>query len=351
MIEVRLLTPEYEEAYETFVLSMRDSLIYASLKYRDFLRTVLPNGEPRYLIAVEKGAVIGVLPAFLATSQKYGKILNSLPFYGSHGGLLVNSRVDAHEIKRSLLVSLSNLEISEDVSSSTIIASPFSEDRELYVSLFSPTHQDVRIGQISVLPDGPDDLRLPDQLMDGFHQKTRNAVRKGNKAGFTVRRSNSDDDFSWLQAVHAQNMAIAGGFPKSSQIFDQIRKHFSAEDEYCLFIAELSSERVAGLLMLYFNKRAEYYTPVIIERFRSEQALSFLIFYAMQDAVQRGCREWNWGGTATHQKDLYRFKNRWGSFDHPYNYYVRVRDQNLMMIEPRLLSAEFPFFYLFPFKS
>jgi hypothetical protein len=349
-VDVRLLTRADDAAYGALVASRSDSLIYLSLAYRNFLEEMLPHGRAVYLAAEEDGRIVGVLPAFVGDSVAYGKVINSLPFFGSHGGVVVApDHADSAAVKRLLLRAFKELVRQEGARAFTVISSPFEPDNWIYVEELQPTHRDERIGQISPLPTGADENAVADRLMESFHQKTRNMVRKGLKGGFTVRQSVDGEDLIWLQRVHEQNMIAAGASPKPLAVFQALQKYLGSD--HCIYIAESGTDRAAGLLVLFFNGRAEYYTPAIVEQYRNDQALSLVIFHAMQHAVQRGAHEWNWGGTAPHLDAIHRFKKRWNAADLPYYYYIGVLDPGLAGVTTTELSAALPYFYLFPFNK
>ena len=96
-----------------------------------------------------------------------------------------------------------------------------------------------------------------------------------------------------------------------------------------IFIAEKEGIKIAGLLLFYFNKSIEYFTPVIVNEFRSLQPLSLLIFEAMKDGISRNYEFWNWGGTWLTQDGVYRFKKMWGSEDLKYFYYVKIIQKDI----------------------
>src|SRR2546426_8885966 len=93
-MRIELLGPSREEEYAALVHARSESLVYASLPYRNFLRCVLPTSRDVYLVADDGGRMVGVLPAFLATVEGRGKVLNSLPFFGSHGGVMTARGVE-----------------------------------------------------------------------------------------------------------------------------------------------------------------------------------------------------------------------------------------------------------------
>ena len=161
-----------------------------------------------------------------------------------------------------------------------------------------------------------------------YHQKTRNMVRKAMKMVSSVDIDN--DAFDFLRRVHRENMRVLGGIAKPDAFFDLVPKHFDAGADFDFFVAEVGGERSAALLVFYFNEAAEYYTPVVRAEARTTQALSLLIHRAMTNAVERGCRKWNWGGTWSTQHGVYQFKSRWGTQDRPYTYYIKLQYRDVL---------------------
>ena len=87
-IKVETLGPELEEAYDQYVSRNEQSLLYHGVKYKYFLKALLGCDE-EYLLAVEGGTIRGVLP-LMYTSGSGGYVYNSLPYYGSNGGILAD---------------------------------------------------------------------------------------------------------------------------------------------------------------------------------------------------------------------------------------------------------------------
>ena len=58
------------------------------------------GGTPRYLGAWSEGRLLGLLPTFVAEAGP-GRVLNALPWYGSHGGCVVEDGRD--DARRALL--------------------------------------------------------------------------------------------------------------------------------------------------------------------------------------------------------------------------------------------------------
>ena len=94
-MRVTILREGEDEQYDCLLRSDPHTLIYASSGYRDVLTHVL-GAQAHYLVAREGGEMRAALPCFLSAPGIYGAVLNSLPFYGSNGGVVPGSaRSDA----------------------------------------------------------------------------------------------------------------------------------------------------------------------------------------------------------------------------------------------------------------
>jgi lipid II:glycine glycyltransferase (peptidoglycan interpeptide bridge formation enzyme) len=204
---------------------------------------------------------------------------------------------------------------------------------------------DERIGQLTPLPSAGD---VDATLLQSFHYKTRNMIRKAEKLGVKVEVDN--DAMSFLLKVHEENMREIGGLAKSQRFFDLLPQHFRSGNDYRLYVARLDGEPVAAVLVFFYNRTAEYYTPVVLKEHRNSQALSAAIFRAMCDAATQGYLWWNWGGTWLSQDGVYRFKSRWGTKDLSYRYYTCVHNPAILKVGRAELLAAYPSFYTVPFS-
>src|SRR3989339_651523 len=87
------LNTQYEKAYNEFLLRNEHSLLYASVNYKLMLEAYL-KCESNYLLVLEGKRVLGVFPMMLKRNRKYGNVMNSLPFFGSYGGIFVDESID-----------------------------------------------------------------------------------------------------------------------------------------------------------------------------------------------------------------------------------------------------------------
>lgn len=347
-MKICLLEDLGPELYEAFLAQISSSMLTHSLRYRNFLLSSLPRSTSHYLCAVQEGKIVGVLP-LMSSGGPVGPVFNSLPFFGSHGGLLLlpNSGI---EVARALLDMAESVCLENGAFSLTIVESPFGSFSHTALELW-PT--DERIGQVTALPRCLEDEQVDQVLMDRFHGKTRNAIRKASKIGYEVSVENTREAFKDLWAIHGENMVAIGGKPKDSGVIDAIWSAFEPKKDFQLYLAKEGSQTISALLVFYYEDFVEYWMPVTKESHRSNQPLSLLIFTAMRDAVMdRKMSYWNWGGTWKSQSGVYSFKSRWGTRDFPYSYFTRVfREGHLLVSDFESLLPSYPGFYIAPLAS
>jgi hypothetical protein len=361
---IRWLTTDDEPLYRAHVDDSPEALVYATPEFRSFLHDVA-GGEPGCLIAERDGRIVGSLPLFTTRVEGVGAIVNSQPWYGSHGGCTLTDPDDA--ASRTELLSSYRKHLAEsNAVFATMVLTPYEEQRlEQYAQVLRPDVMDERVGQINQLPrlgcgdeseDGesgpPDGDAIADALMmDMYQQKTRNLVRKSLRQGF--KRTTADDDEAWrfLHEVHTENMTAIGGRIKPWAHLKALRRRIPAE-ERSLSIAWLDREPVAALLLLHHGTMTEYFIPVARQAHRNKQPLTYLIHLAMIDAVARGDTRWNWGGTWPTQHSLHHFKRGWGAMDHRYSYLIHCSDRGRELLASggvSGVSSAVPWYFLFPF--
>ena len=162
-----------------------------------------------YWLALEDGRVTGVLP-LMASDGPFGRVLNSLPYYGSNGGVLAKSRLASEALWRQFDESVS----AEGVVAATIVSNPLLSDQPPPVAY---DLMDERIGQFTSLAFDGDMDEAVFATIDG---STRRNIRKARKSGVVVGVDNSAIDF--LEAVHRENMAEIGGAAKSPRFFEDL---------------------------------------------------------------------------------------------------------------------------------
>lgn len=337
-MEIEILKEQHYQAYDAFLLSCEDSLLYQSSRYMALLVDLLGCRQATLLARDKQGNLLAALPLMEADGP-FGVVVNSLPFFGSNGGVIGSSAAACHALLRTYNTRVAQ----KDVAAATVVENPLTCNRSI---LWRHELTDERIGQFTPIGYA---LNHGDALMASFHHKTRNAIRKAWKLGATVSVENDALDF--LVGIHELNMHEIGGAAKSRRFFELVPRHFRPDEDFRVYVTRIDGEAVAAVLVFYFNQAVEYFTPVLRKEQRESQALSAAIYQAMCDASKRGYRLWNWGGTWLSQDGVYRFKSRWGTKDLPYRYFTTVRNPAVLKAGRRALLAGYTSFYTVPFTA
>ena len=324
------------DVYASFLASTPGATFYASDVYRRLVER-LCGGRSTYLGAWRDGALEGVLP-LMSSSGAHGTIVNSLPFFGSYGGVLAANE----EAAGALAASWAQVARAPGVVSATAIDNPFAPS----VSILSQWRAtDERVAQWTVLPP----LEAgPEALLVGLDGSARRNIKRAESSGVCVEPEGS---FAWLEDIHRENMAEIGGRPKPSDFFTAIPEIMREGTDYRIYTARVEGRPIAGLLVFLFQNFVEYITPVTAPGDRDLQPTAAILARAMSDAVAEGRRIWNWGGTWTSQTGVYRFKRKWGACERRYSYRTVVNDPALPTVAAAEIARAYPGFYAFRFDS
>lgn len=317
-----------------------NSLLYVSQRYIDLTAGHL-DARPSWLVARRGADVVGYLP-FMTKEGPLGPVVNSMAYYGSNGSV-VQAECD-DQAKAALIERFYDDAAQDGACSATLITNPLEHDAEFYEGHCRATYRDERIGQITQLPSAD----AKDTLMSLFSNPRPRNIRRAMKEGIQVEARQDDAALDFLFKTHVVNMEAIGGLSKSWSFFADTKAKMAPED-WTIYVATLDGEPISALLLFYFNKTVEYFTPVTVERFRNAQPLALIVHDAMLDAIDAGFAYWNWGGTWKSQGGVYDYKKRWGTTDHPYFYYVRLLNEAVLQQAPDALLEQYPGFYVLPF--
>ena len=332
---------------EQFLLQDPLNLIYCTPKYISLVEKI--SGAPHKVLAKIEGNQIKGLMSFIEKEGPFGKVINSLPYYGSHGGVIT----DDLQTEKEILEAFVNYCNANSVISATIIPSFFKENTELYSGFFEPDFEDERIGQfvnMSEIKTGTKE-EIGERLMEKFHSKTRGHIRKAIKSEVSVKVNSGKEVLDFLKHTHEVNCKAINIVAKTDSFFYGLHEIFEEDKDFKIYTAWHNDKPIAAMLCLYYNGTIEYYCPATIEEFRVLQPLSLLAYNAMIDGVVNGYKYWNWGGTSLTAQGVYDFKARWGTTDKNYKYYTRVFDKSIYKLKKEDIMANYPYFFVIPFNK
>lgn len=327
-------------AYTSIVERSADALIYHSPQFLRFLSESIPSAQFRAFLVSGRAA----LPAMIMRTSQ-GTVLNSLPYFGSHGDFVVTSECQRADIKH-VAQAMSAFCEDEGIDAINIVSHPCHSEmnRELFPALSAWDH---RLGQLSPLTAADSRLAAMEQTLAACSGKARNLARKGLRGGFVIRQSVNDSDWAELARLHRLGIEALGGRPKSLSEFLALRNALG--DSCKLYTARRDGLVCGVLLMLYYRDWVEYFTPASDPAARQDQVIPALVAEAMVDARLSGANWWNWGGTWASQRGVRHFKAGWGAQEFPYTYWGGLLTDQLRSQMPDALAAAFPRFYVRPF--
>ena len=323
-------------------------MFFHSIPYIDLLEDLL-SVRSYIIVAWESGRIVGFIPTFIKYNKEYGNIMNSSPFFGSHGGFIVDSRLDylkKKEIKKELLQRYYELSVDKNCVLSTIITSPFDRDILFYEDNLDYKFRGYRIGYLKELNIGFNSSE--ERLLRSLHRIRRRAITKSEQ----ILKLEYSDDFNDLYEFHKQNIEARGLF-KTYRFFERIKKYFK-EDEYELSYALMNGDIIGGILVFYFKDVVEYFSTGFDLEYKSQQPITFLIYEALKKAIKMGFKYWNFGGTSLpSQKGVADFKKSWGSNEYPYYYYTLQHQEitKIMNLRRGEILEKYKWFYVLPFEE
>lgn len=325
------------------------ALYYATPEYLKMLESVV-GGTILIYAYYQTGKMMMALPAMMKMGEA-GPVMNSLPFFGSNPGFVIHDELRQFSgIKERLSEMV--VRSMRGFAAATILNPPPSlfslrsvidEKNQLPNGFFVGAE---RIGAITAL-DVP-------VLMDSFHQKTRNMIRKAQKNEIKIREAEDSVRkmaiLGMIRNHHRLNMQSIGGPVKPDEFFQSlVWKNFPG---LSIYYATYQGDFAAGLIVFRKGAVAEYFMPVIVEGYRSFAPLNLLIYEAMQKENRKGASFWNWGGTTLPgMEGVYRFKKRFGAYTTNYHYYTIVNNPAILLQSPEWIMKQYPYFFVIPFDK
>ncbi len=334
------VTPlESVDPYEVdrFLEAHEEALLYQSPRFLRFLKAIL-GCEDLSCVALHEKRIVGLLP-LLARAGPRGKVYNSLPFFGSNGGVLSRHP----EARDALLAEYAARLRTPGALAGTIVENPFSPPVNC-----NPVHnlKDTRVAQFTSLP--PDASGF-DTFFGRLDSSARRNARKASSEGVTVAAESAE--LAGLSDLHQAAMEANGGRCKPRRFFEELPRMFEPDRDFSIYVARREGRPVAALQVFFFNRTVEYYVPAVHPEYRSLQALPLILAGAMREAVMRGMRRWNWGGTWTTQEGVHRFKKKWAAEERLYSYHVQLNDTSILDWSADAILSAYPDFFVVPFSA
>lgn len=294
---VKALQASEYEAWDAFVLNHPLGSPFHLTAWKKSIEEIF-RYRPFYLMVVDGQKVRGVLPLFLIENILVGKALLSSPF-AVYGGALA----DSQEAQNALREEVGRLAESLRVQ--------YVELRNAYpeqVLGFSPLMRYVTFTQ----EIGPKE----EAILEAIPRKTRAAVRKSLKQGFTMEVSKGDSRV--FEDLYNRNLRRLGTPSFPSKFFPELLRNFG--DRIDIREVAVGGRVASAVLNFYFRDQVLPYYGASDPAFHAVAPNNFMYFDLMRWAGQNGYRTFDFGRSKKNMGGSYDFKAHWGMVERPLPY-------------------------------
>ena len=336
-MKLEILEKINDSDYNEIVDDSKKSTFYTSYKFLEFIKENLKI-KPSFIVSYEKSKINGVFPFFIKEGE-YGKVINSLPFFGSYGGIISeNTKID-----KAIITEFNNYNKKNDVLSSVIIDNPFCKNEKIYSQFFNCTDIENRLIQSIILNSNSN------EIWNNFEKRTRWSVRKSEKNNVEIIKfEHESEELENFYNLHLESMKKKNGRPKPKKLFSLLTKNFVNDRDYNIFIAKKDGRSISYILVFYYKNFSEYYLPAYDPNYLPLQSTSYLIWKSIQESIKRKIKFYNFGGTWKTQKELYLFKRGWNATDYNYKYFIFKNSELINSIGLEKILEKYQYFYISP---
>lgn len=146
-----------------------------------------------------------------------------------------------------------------------------------------------------------------EEIKKAMRQRLRRALRKAEKAGITVEKSQDPADIHEFYQIQLQT---AGRHDFVAFSEDFLTKQFAAlapNDEAVLYTAKLNGEILAQNFMIFYGNEVSYHYGVSSELGTKYSGAPLLHMEAMRDARKRGIKRYSFWGIVDEDDTKHRF--------------------------------------------
>ena len=274
----------------------------------------------------QRGDIRGYLPLALVSTRLFGRFMVSLP-YLNRAGIVA----DAPEIAHELLEAAVRLADRRDVQYLELRHDGRPIEHDLITH-----HRDEKVRMVLDLPGESS------ELWNAIGSKVRNQVRKGEKAGLTIRWGDHGllDDF---YSVFAVNMRDLGTPVYPRKLFGSILRHFPGEAELAVVYFGKEHIPVAGALLLHETsggggvRMSQVPSASSLRQFSATNANMWMYHQLLCRSIQRGSTSFDFGRctpTDAPGSGTYRFKKQWGATPQPTTWQYHLRHGEMDGMRP-----------------
>ena len=302
-LRITPLNTHYEDSWTDYVAHHEDATLFHELVWRDVLLDTFSH-RPLYTLAFRGSQVVGVLPLMVIRSMFFGTSAVSVPF-GVYGGLLADdAEVAAKLIERAR----------QDTKDA---GAAYAELRHMKTPAGVDLPQsDLYYTFIKELPE------TEEECLGLFPRKARAEARKARK-NEELSVEIDTMDVGAFHRLFAANKRKLGSPPFPRSLFWHLQEHLGERSS--ILSINYRGEPVAAVMSFIHRDTYMAYYSGATDEANSLSANNLLYLAAMEDAVRRGLRFFDFGrsraGTGS-----FRFKKHQGFEATPLAYHYLLEE-------------------------
>jgi FemAB-related protein (PEP-CTERM system-associated) len=297
---IHALTSETEAEWDAFVQRHPAATLFHNIGWKRVMQETY-GYRPFYFYCERNGHITGIAPAFLISNWMTGRCLISIPF-AVYGGVCA----DDPESEAALLGRLEQVAEEERVQ--------YFEIRNRRGAILPRYEANPRYATFT-LPL----VRDTEALYKSLPKDIRYMIRKGEKAGLTVKRGPELlDTFYYLMTVNLRRLGTPA-FPRV--LFQNLLREYPSQVEITAVYS--GSKPVAAGMSFFFRDWIQPYYVGSLDEAKGLAANNFLWWEMMKLGAEKGCSIFDFGRS---KKDSgnFDFKKKWNPQIDTLSYQVRL---------------------------
>jgi CelD/BcsL family acetyltransferase involved in cellulose biosynthesis len=189
---------------------------------------------------------------------------------------------------------------------------------ELRTAVGSSTVPESVVGVLHELALGPDS----DEVFRRFDKsRVRGSIKRAQREGVTVRFADCEDDVSGTYYdLHVRTRRRLGVPAQPRRLFRLLWERVIEAGLGFVLLAHVGTQAVAGAVFLHWNGHLIYKFAASDEAHRKSQPNHAILWEAIRQGCERGCRAMDFGRSGPADHGLRAFKSGWGAVERPLVY-------------------------------
>ncbi|MFQ5708099.1 MAG: lipid II:glycine glycyltransferase FemX [bacterium] len=304
---VRALQAHEWQIWDAFVLQHPLASIYHTSAWRQTIKSTYGH-TPFYLILQDETHNIKAgLPLFLVGNAITGRKLDSLPCAQACNPL-VSSQAEYEQLMSFVLefIRCKKVKYAEIKTSAS-----FRNDSHKFGKAI--------LDYSTYVLDLDKNL---EEIENALHQScVRRAIRKSAKSGVQIVAENSLDNLKAFYHLYLGMRKQKGLLPQPFKFFHSMWEKMSQGNHIDILSAEYEGQMISAIILLRYKDTVTYEYGASRPDVQRLSPSPLLLWEAIKRSHQQGFKKFDFGRTSNENKNLTRFKSRWGAKQEPLPYY------------------------------